>query len=302
MKRLKLQHCEMIRSGRRSLSIEYKLAVILALILVFSPRFSIAESLHLTGLTEAAQDSELGLSITGRIATIAVKEGDQVKKGDLLLALDQDLERLEVARRKLVWKSRVELNSAKKQVETLEKHLRMTRELFETTGSVPREDLENKELELALAEAELERLEISERREKIEYDTALRQLAKRNLYAPFDGIVAKIMVGLGENCDIDTPLIRLVDHSSVTFIANVEAGIAEQLSLGQQVDVMIDNGFEEIMVKATVVFINPVIDPASRLRTVKAEFKNSDGRIVPGMSGTMVVENGKDADGRKKPE
>lgn len=280
-------------------------AVLLLMMIALSvllPLRAHAEPLILTGLTEAVRDSELGLSITGRVIKIAVKEGDRVAQGDLLLQLDQDLERLEVERRKLVWKSRVELDSVKKQVETLGKHLQASRELFDKTGSVPREDLENKELELAFAVAKRDRLEIAERREKIEYDTAVRQLNKRSLYAPYSGSVAKIMIGLGENCDIDTPLLRLVDDSAVRFVANVEAGIAERLSLGQEVRIRVNDDNDPIELTATLVFINPVIDPASGLRTVKAEFDNPDGLVVPGISGTMVVENGKDADGRKKPE
>lgn len=268
---------------------ELLLAGIVLLILLSIPQLSTAEQVGISGFTEPAQDSALGLSITGRTIAIKVTEGETVKQGQLLLQLDQELEQLEVKRRKLLWESKVEIESVKLQVKTLQNHLQSTRDLYQSTGSIPREELENKELELAFVVAELNRLKIAEQREKIEYNTARQQLAKRNLYAPFAGQVTEIMIGIGENCDIDTPLLRLIDNSRGYFVANLEQEIVTNISLGQQVQLQLQTGGEPVTSEATIVFISPLVDSASGLRKIKAEFDNQEQQIIPGVAGTMQL-------------
>ena len=269
---------------------ESLLAGIILATLLCTPQLSSAEQIGISGFTEPAQDSALGLSITGRVTAIKVAEGEKVKQGQLLLQLDQDLEQLEVKRRKLLWESKVEIKSVSLQVKTLQNHLNSTRDLYQSTGSIPREELENKELEHAFAVAELNRLKIAEQREKIEYSTAKQQLAKRNLYAPFAGQIAEILIGIGENCEVDTPLVRLVDDSRGHFVANIELEIVSSLALGQQVQLQLQSGGDPVDMEATIVFISPLVDPASGLRKIKAEFDNQDQKIVPGVAGLLLPE------------
>ncbi len=267
----------------------FLLTAIVLLILLCTPQLAPAEQIGISGFTEPALDSALGLSITGRVTAIKVVEGEKVKQGQLLLQLDQDLEQLEVKRRKLLWESKVEIESVRLQVKTLQNHLNSSRDLYQSTGSIPREELENKELEHAFAVAELNRLKTAEQREKIEYNIARQQLAKRNLYAPFAGQIVELLTGVGENCEVDTPLIRLVDDSRGYFVANVELEIISSLELGQQIQLQLQNGIDPLTIEAKLVFISPVIDPASGLRKIKAEFDNQEQEIVPGVAGLMLL-------------
>jgi RND family efflux transporter MFP subunit len=268
---------------------ELLLAVIIMILLLSTPQISAAEQVGISGFTEPVQDSSLGLSITGRITAIKVTEGETVKQGQLLLQLDQELEQLEVARRKLLWESKIEIESVTRQVKTLQKHLHTSRDLYQSTGSIPLEELENKELEHAFATAELTRLKIAEQREKIEYNTAREQLAKRNLYAPFAGQIAELLVAIGENCEVDTPLIRLIDNGHGYFVANVELEVAKNFAVGQQVQLQLQTGAEAVTTEATIMFISPLVDPASGLRKIKAEFDNQEQKLIPGVAGMMLL-------------
>ncbi len=250
-----------------------------------------AEPFTISGVTEPYQDVSLGISIPGRVAKIHVAEGARVAKGEVILELDQQLEKLEVERRKLIWQSKVEVESAALQVKTLEEHLASTRDLYKTTGSVNREELENQELEVALAKAELARLENAEKREEVEYNIAREQLDKRTLRAPFTGAVAELLAGVGENCDLDKPLAQLVETRRGYFVANVELGTIENLKLGQTVELQLQAGADPVRLDGKIVFISPVVDPASGLRKVKALFANKDGQIVPGVTGLMFLGN-----------
>lgn len=273
------------KPARRPLAL---LATLLLASLCLAP-LAAAEQISIPGIIEPYQDVALGIPASGRVAKIHVTEGAWVKKGAVILELDKRVEELEVERRKLIWQSKVELEAAAKQVHTLELHLKTSRELFSSTGSVNREELEKQELEFAQAKAELERLQNSEAREEVEYNIAREQLANRILRAPFSGVIAELMVGTGDKCEVDKPLARLVDTSRGILVANVETAALGQLKPGKAVEVQLPVGGEAVTLKGEISFISPVVDPASGLRKLKAVFSAKDGKIVPGVAGAMVV-------------
>ena len=275
----------------RALSRTFRYALpVLLFMFVYFPIYSHAQETSITGFTEPYFDAMLGISAIGRVAKIHLPEGTTVEKGQVILELDQQLEELEVQRRKLLWTSKTEVQSAARQAKTLKSHLKATQDLYKTTGSVPREELENQELEHALAVDELKRLKDAERREKIEYGIANQQLHRRSLRAPFSGQIAELLIDVGENCELDTPLVHLVNTSRGYFVANVELGVSQKLKMGQTVELRLQAGPETVSRKAEIVFISPVVDPASGLRKIKAQFDNPDADIIPGVAGVMVLE------------
>ncbi len=253
------------------------------------PSQAIGQSVSVSGYTEPYLDSTLGMSEIGQVSKILVKEGDKVKQWQALLELNQEAETLEMKRRQILFDSKAEVQAVSQQLKTLKAHLEATRELYKTTGSVPREELENQELEHALTEIELIRLQQAEDREEMELKIAQKELQRRTLRAPFSGEIAKILVQLGENCELDTELVQLVNTSKGYFVANVELALSQQMSLGQEVNLEFQAGQEPITKLAKIVFISPVVDPASGLRTIKAEFDNQDNEIIPGVAGAMIL-------------
>jgi RND family efflux transporter MFP subunit len=247
------------------------------------------EPLSISGITEPIGDVTLSATAVGTISTIFVKEGTFVKKGAVILELDKQVEELEAERRKLIWESKAEVKAAAVRVSTLKSLLGSTRELFKSTGSVSREELEKMELEYEIAEAEKERLETAEERERIEYEMARETLKKRSLISPIQGTVIKLFLKEGESCQENKPLAQVVDTSSGIFVNNVEEWVGRTLRTGQSVDLKIRTGNESIAKKGTIIFVSPVVDSASGLLEVKTEFDNSDGSVRPGISGSMIL-------------
>ncbi|WP_432822661.1 efflux RND transporter periplasmic adaptor subunit [Trichloromonas sp.] len=270
----------------------FSLALLTALLFcgLLMPAPASAEPLAISGITEPYQDVALGIAVAGRVARIHTPEGAIVAKGDIILELDKRLEELETDRRQLIWKSKAEVESAARQLKTLETHLKSTRSLYDATGSVNREELENQELEYELTRGELARLESAEKREEIEYGIAKEQLGKRSLRAPFAGAIAELLVGIGENCELDKPLVQLVDTSRAYFVTNIELSTLAGLKKGQTVELQLQTGGDPVSKKAEIVFISPVVDPASGLRKVKALFDNQDGKVIPGVTGVMLLQ------------
>lgn len=255
------------------------------------PAFAQEEGIRAEGVTEPLVDEQLGILVRGMIAKIHFKEGDAVKKGDIILELRKTLEELEVERRKLVWESKVELGSAKDRVETVKLDLEATRRLYHTTKSISKEKLLEKELEYKLAVAEMERIRVGEDLQRIEYEMAQEQLSLRLVRSPIDGVITELILFEGEIAEPGQPVARVVATKTCRFLSNIEAKAARSLKEGQRVKLEIQAGAEPVKCEGVISFVSPVVDPASGLQSIKVTFDNSKGEVRPGVAGRMYVED-----------
>jgi RND family efflux transporter MFP subunit len=247
------------------------------------------EPLPISGITEPVGDVTLSSTVVGTISTVYIKEGMPVKKGEVILDLDKKMDELEVERRKLIWENKSEVKAAAARVATLKSMLDSTRELFNSTGSVNREELEKLQLEYETAVLDKEKLESAEERERIEYEMSRETLHKRSMRSPIQGTVIKLFLDEGESCQENQPLVHVVDTSRGLFVSNVEEWIGRTLKKGQTVELKIKTGNESTTKLGTVIFVSPVVDPASGLLEVKTEFDNADGSVRPGISGSLLL-------------
>jgi len=214
------------------------------------------------GITEPFLDVTVSSSVSGIIGAQKFREGDFVNQDQVIVELDKRLEELEVMRRKLVADNR------KADVDA-------TRILYDNTKSVAKEELDRKEVEYQVA--------------MVEHDMAAEQLRKREISAPVSGTITEFYLDVGEACEPYQALLRLVDTRRCYFVSNMEARAAADLKPDQVVNLDIETGGAVVRVPGRIVFLSPVVDPASGLLKVKALFENADGRIRPGVAGSMIL-------------
>jgi RND family efflux transporter MFP subunit len=242
---------------------------ILAACALFPAVFAAETGVWVNGITEAINDVVLSASLPGIIGNRPVKEGDFVKAGQPVIELDNKLEVLEQQRRKEV-------------MELKKVDMDRTQELAKKNSiSVSRSELDKTVAEYAVSKAE--------------YDLAKEQLARRAVVAPFDGVVTSLMLNVGEACQAQQPLTRLVDVRKCYFICNVEAKSGHTLKAGQTVKLEIESGDKTAAFTGSVFFVSPVVDPASGLMKVKVVFENPDSKVRPGVAGRMLLQEAKDA-------
>lgn len=242
---------------------------------------------YVPGVVEPFMDVTLGLFVPGRIDRILYSEGKRVQKGAVILTLDYRQEELEVARRKMLWLNRAEVKSAEAAARTLTESLRSNRILYDETRSVSREELDKLTLQCESAIAERDRLIVQKRREKVEYEMALKSLESRALKAPFSGIVEKVFLKEGEIYQTSQPLVRLIDSDRCMITLNLDDTRSYHLEQGMTVDLLINAGETEIKKEGVIIKVPQVVDPASGVMQVKVVFDNSDNRIKPGVTGRM---------------
>jgi RND family efflux transporter MFP subunit len=231
----------------------------------------------------------LSFEVDGKITRLLFQEGETVEKGAVIATLNNWFEELDVKRNKLIWQSKVELEAAAVREKTLKSLFESTQALFERTGSVSKDELERLELEYRLAAAEHNRLEMGEEREQIEYDMARAKLDKLILKSPNPGVITELFLQEGESCESRQPVVRVVDTSRCYLVCNIEASQGTILKKDQTVDLKIRVGSGYIDKKGIIAFVSQVVDPASGLYRVKAEFENNDHQVKPGVDGMMVL-------------
>ncbi|TFH15117.1 MAG: efflux RND transporter periplasmic adaptor subunit [Lentisphaerales bacterium] len=257
---------------------------------VLFPVVGAADTIRITGLTAAVYDADLGCSTPGLVSRIAVKVGARVEKGDVLLEFEKTSEELEVQRRKLIWEDKTQLVAAKQSLETITKDTVATRNLYESSRSVRLDELDRKELELMLSEAQVKQAQMIEAREEIEYNMAVEQQKRRQVTAPAPGVVIEIHVETGEYAQQQQPLVRLVNTDKCHLTCNAVAELSYRFELGQKLTIECDSPDGPKKVEGEVIFISPMVDSASGLKEIRLEFENADGAISPGVRGVVTLE------------
>lgn len=239
------------------------------------------------GVTEAVRSAALGLSVSGRVAFLPVREGDSVEKGDLLLHLDREAEALELKRRELLLEDYSQLRALRNRKAITERQVAAAQEL-QDEGAIARKMVEDEVMALQAITAELASLEAGKAREQVEVDIARQTYEARHLYAPFAGVVTKIKLQIGESLPANEPVIELADASRVRFIGAFDQTETVAPHLGEFVQIALPT---HESLRGTVVFVSPVADPASGLVEVIAEFGNlSEQPVRPGLGGRMLWE------------
>ncbi|MEM7365901.1 MAG: efflux RND transporter periplasmic adaptor subunit [Pseudomonadota bacterium] len=240
-------------------------------------------------ITESYKDAILSFTVPGRITRIHYRAGAVVSNGDIIVDLENRVESLEVERRRLIWEDKSDLKAAEAQRDTFSELLASTQGLYESTGSVSREELSRAELEFNSADAEYSRLLISEQREKVEYQLAQASLAQRSLKAPFDGTVVEVSQDEGEISEAYEPIVQIVDVSQGFLVCNVEEATGRHLNSGDELSFDIPKGAQTLSGQALVEYVSPVVDPASGLLKVRLRFDNDAGQIRPGVPGYVTI-------------
>ena len=239
------------------------------------------------GVTQALKDIKLSMTVAGRVDGVFVKEGQRVRKGQVLLYLDRTAEELEVRRRRLLLEDSSRLHELRAKEKTLDEQVAALRPLF-ASGGVSRKQLEDEELVLGAVSAERKMLESSKQREQVELDLAAESYERRHLRSPINGVVSKVLPRIGESIAPHEPVVQVVDISRVRFVGNIPAKLGTGLQVGNKVRIRLGAEENGLTREARVVFVSPVTDPASGLIEVIAEFDNADGSVRPGVTGRVL--------------
>ncbi|WP_419805375.1 efflux RND transporter periplasmic adaptor subunit [Terriglobus sp.] len=110
--------------------------------------------------------------------------------------------------------------------------------------------------------------------------SAEAQVSYANLRSPIDGVVTERPLFPGETATAGTPVITVMDTSSLLAKLHLAQATAQQLGLGHKAEVQVPGMTDSV--EATVSFISPALDPGSTTVEVWLKLPNKDGHFKVG--------------------
>jgi macrolide-specific efflux system membrane fusion protein len=250
------------------------------------------------------EEAEVPAQEAGVVTTVAVREGQRVKQGDLLAQIDDQVPRLaaeavqaqfDIARAKAA--NDVRQRFAKKSLEVSQAELRRSMESIERFAKsisqsqldVERLTVQKNQLEAEQAEHERQVAILEMKAQENELSAARAQVARRQVLAPFDGVVVQIYVRRGEWVEPGQKALRVVNVDRLKAEGFVPAaGAVAELS-GKEVSLEVEGLSEQRAPAGTIVFVSPEVDPITGQVRVWAEIDNREGKLRPGQPARMVI-------------
>ncbi len=253
------------------------------------------------GRIRARHSAEIHSEITGRIVRVLVEEGQKVKRGQLILKIDDreyEMAAEEARARYLQALSLLTIEDADVDTALASRAQDMRDELtnleqLEKSGKITREERLAREIGMdveALKEGKF-RGEIAAARSGVSVARADLERTRLNLErteirAPFDAVVSGLTLSVGEQLKINQTLCTLVDNINIEAEVGVLEADVGKIAPGGAAILAVPALGETLSVAVDVV--SPQFDPATRTCQVLIRLKN-DGRLRPGMFARALI-------------
>lgn len=230
-------------------------------------------TVRVSGTIEPIRSTQVSSEAGGRVETVRAETGDAVAAGELLVQIDVEALALE---RDL---ARSNLQATLAQLDLAAGQLERIEALVER-GVASSSALDE-------GRSRVEGLRANLRAQEDQVRAAELRLGKASVRAPFDGIVAERSVEAGQYVSVGTPLLTLVDLSTVEMEASAPVSAGATLRPGQPVEIAVD-GVERVF-QGEVARISPVARDGTRTLPVFIRIPNDDGLLLGGMFATGQV-------------
>ncbi|MFH1985725.1 MAG: efflux RND transporter periplasmic adaptor subunit [Pseudomonadota bacterium] len=235
----------------------------------------VSNQITIVGTVEAIATSIVASEGNGVVASFSVKEGDSVKKGDLLVTLrstDLVLQRkATVAVREM---TRVNLERARKELDRQEQ--------LKAANSVAERSYDDALSSYGALAAELQRREAE--LELLDY-----RIAQTRVTAPFDGLVSDEHTQVGQWINTGGSVVTLIDISHVYVTVDVPERYAVHIPKGAAAGVII-RSVNTGRMPASVQSKLPLGNAIARTFPLRVELANPDLRLRPGMEAIVSLD------------
>jgi len=214
---------------------------------------SIEENLMVNGTLRAPGDIEIRNEIAGRVTDIYFKEGMTVKKGQLLLSLND--RELQAQLKKATSNCSLMKDKEQRQKSLFEKQL-ISVEEYETSVN----NFETADADMQILKAQLE---------------------KTKIIAPFTGKIGLTSVTEGAYLGTGSKICNLVSIDNQYVECAIIERYAPYLKKGMKFTFTLSDN--PTVYNAEIIAIEPVIDEATRSVSLKAKCLETDERLISGM-------------------
>lgn len=224
------------------------------------------EEIYATFDVVSAKEANLALTTSGVVKTLRVDVGSRVKKGDILLEIDNDnlTASVDLAKESL----------KKAQIE--EQFAKQTYDRYKKVESVIDAELMDQNTLLYRKSSAA----LGEAKAQLRYQSTL--VEKTRLRAPFSGVISERNIELGDGVG-SMPLFKLISDGTVKLLVRFDEKYLSRVKKGSAVRYRIDG--ESQWHNGRITKLYPTIDPKTR----KATAEVLASKIAPGLFGEAYI-------------
>lgn len=221
----------------------------------------IVDDAQAVGTVRSRQSVVLRPEVSGRVTQIAFADGARVRRGQVLVRLDDTLQR-------------AELSQAQAQLSIARANLKRNEELV-AQNFVAQRVLDEGRAAVQVAEAQVQLAEA--------------RLARMRVVAPFDGTVGIAAVNLGEYVKDGADLVNLEDTSALVVDFRLPERFQARVSVGQPVQVQLD-ALPGQTFTAKIQALEPLVEENARAVVARAQMSAPKGaNLRPGLFARVTV-------------
>ena len=271
---------------------------------------------EVVGTLAAVDEVTVSAEAEGTVSRLAADLGDRVKKGDVLIELDREKAQYNAAQQKAALERALAQYGATDSahlppIEQTPDVKKAQAELVQAKQAYDRaEELQKRQL---VPRQTLDDAEAAWRSKQASYDSSLqtaknlqaniaamdaawklsdRQLRDTLIRAPFDGIVEKRLVNLGEFVKNQTPVMSVVRVDPLKVTAEIPEKLGPWIKEKQPVELRVD-AYPDRAIEGRISRISPAVNTATRAFPFEALVPNADATLKPGTFARVHIETAK---------
>jgi membrane fusion protein (multidrug efflux system) len=221
------------------------------------------ETLRATGTLDAEESVDLKPEVEGEITSIQLTEGANVKKGELLLQIDESKQQATVAEAEADFR--------------LGDENRRRADMLLTDGTISQQEHDQVHSAFRRAEATL--------------NLARKRLTEYTLNAPFDGTLGRRNVSVGQYVSPQTILVSIYALDRMKLDFSVPERYSARVKPGQTLSLTVAAHGDEKFA-GEIYLVEPKVDVETRTVQIRAYVPNADHRLKPGMFANVTLSVG----------
>ena len=218
-------------------------------------------------IVEAVRQSTVSAQATGRVVEVNYDVGDYVKKGQVIVRIDES------EAKQVVAGSEAQVAQAQAAYENAKSHLERTRELA-AQNFISKSALDTAEAEFRVAEARLTAARAAQ-------SQATTTRSYTVVVAPYSGVVAARLVEVGEMATPGKPLMTGFDPAAMRVVASVPQYKVPEVRQSPRVSVEIPS--LNRWIDGADVTVLPSADPRTHATSVRVDLSGDQKHLYPGM-------------------
>lgn len=208
-------------------------------------KIDIVETVSATGKIQPEVEVKLSSEVSGEIIELPIVEGQQVKKGDLLVKVNPDIYQSSLNRSEATLQNmRAGLSQAEATLKEAKANYERNKQLFEK-GIISKADWDKAVSSFEVAQANQQSAYYGVKSASATVSEARDNLNRTNIYAPMSGTISKLSVELGERVVgtqqmAGTEILRVANLNNMEVEVDVNENDIVKVSIGDSAIVEVD--------------------------------------------------------------